>query len=154
MQCACLVFFCCCYVLYNLHCSFSPRGLVFTEDMKPDHGLESWSTALEIWDPRDHTPEGLSLLFCDPLASQHPSLCISRMDVKEVGPLLAYPGGGLTGRLSLGHKMGKWCRKSIPKIIPNVTDYIQWLYISAKLQVNLKTAPNGTALGSVSIDFY
>lgn len=55
----------------------------------------------------DHEFEGLSLPFHEPPTSQHPSLCVSGMDMKEVDPPLSYPGGSFTEERCLGQKMGK-----------------------------------------------
>lgn len=73
----------------------------------------------------DHEFEGLSLPFHEPPTSQHPSLCVSGMDMKEVDPPLSYPGGGFTEERCLGQKRENVAWKSIPKIVLNVTDYIQ-----------------------------
>lgn len=150
----CLFIFVMFCVIFTVH--FTPRDPVFTQDVKRDHGLESSKCCDLNMGPQgsDHPPEGLSLLFCDPLTSQHPSLCISGMDVKEVYSALSYPDGGFTEKVSLGQKMGKRGLEISSKNNPTCDRLYPVIVHQCQARSQSQNCSNGSVPGSISVNFY
>lgn len=100
-----------------------------TTGLESSVALQMWLIAPIRWSTRFSTPQLMHLRNgCE---RSGPSLVLSRWQFY---------------RKTLRHKMGKCGQKSIPKIILNMTDYVQWSCLSAKLHINRKTAPIGLPL--------